>query len=365
MSDDARQLPLHEVEREQARRGPEIQRLWLQAQVVQRGTGDVGPAVEVVAVDGSEEGALPPYRRLDPSHPHTLFGEITVDRTSYCRRGKGERAQQTKMAVVATVYTQPPRTRTPQEVFEHWFGLAPPPPRVTRDAAPPRARPEYTRVWASRLKGRVGIMAEVIQEIRQRDPQQQKSWVVRTDGERALPQSVKRRLRGVPLGLDFPHVLAKLWGAAYAFDEEGSLKAVAWVQEQAWRLRHGEASQVVQGMRLSATKRQLRGQKRKAVAAIASYVYRNRRHMRDDEHLQQGSAIATGVVEGACKSLIKDWRERSGMRWTPTMAEAMRKLGAVYLSGDCEVYWAFFVAREHQRFHPPGSWRPLHSIEEK
>jgi hypothetical protein len=67
-------------------------------------------------------------------------------------------------------------------------------------------------------------------------------------GERALQQSVTRRLRGAALVLDFQHVLAKLWSAVYAFLEEGCPKAVAWVQERAWRLLHGEVSQVVHGM---------------------------------------------------------------------------------------------------------------------
>src|SRR5262244_2937623 len=472
MSEETRQLPLHEGDREQERRGREIQRLLLDAHVAQRGTGDVGPAVEVRAADSPGAGALHVHRRLDPRHPQTIFGEITVERTGYghtgaatvhpldaqwqlphrscsyelqrrlvqaavqgpfdeatarvaeatglviptrsaedlvqeaawdfeafyqtrlpppeaatgpiliaaldgqgvpivkaeparrvVRRAKGEKAQQKKMAVVATVYTQQPRLRGPQAVFEPRFRLGPvhcsPPAAVS----PPRERPEYKRVWASLLKGKAGIMAEVVEELRRRDPARQKRWVVLTDGARALPQSVQRRLRGVPLVLDFQHVLAKLWTAAYAFHEEGSPKALTWVQERAWRLLHGEVSQVVQGMRLSATKRAFRGQQRRVVEAVAAYFYRNRHRMRYDAYLRQGWPIATGVVEGACKNLVKDRMERSGMRWTPTMAEAMLKLGAVYLSDDFEEYWRFHVAREHERLHPPGFWRPVHLIE--
>ena len=37
--------------------------------------------------------------------------------------------------------------------------------------------------------------------------------------------------------------------------------------------------------------------------------------MRYNEYLAQGLPIASGVVEGACKTLIKDRMERSGMRW--------------------------------------------------
>lgn len=126
--------------------------------------------------------------------------------------------------------------------------------------------------------------------------------------------------------------------AVYAFHEEGSPKALAWGQERAWPLLHGEVSQVVQGLHVSVTKRQLRGQQRKVVEAVAGYFYRNRRHMRNDDYLRQGWPITTGVVEGACKNLIKDRMERSGVRWTPAMAEAILKLRAVHLSDDFAAY---------------------------
>lgn len=474
MSEESHPLPLHDVEREQARRGREIQRLWLEAHAAQRGTGDVGPAIEVGAVDGLGDGTLHPPRRLDPCHPQTIFGEITVERTGYSRpgaaavhplddpwplprrsfsyarqrrvvqaavpgpcdeattrvadmtgvvvpqrsaevlvqeaardfetfyqtrlpppavetgpilvasldgqgvpmvkaapaarvvwRGKGEKAQQKKMAVVATVSTQQPRVRTPQAVIESLLSLGPPPRSLGDERAQRRERPEYTRVWASLVQGQAGVMDEVVQELKRRDPGRQQPWVGLTEGERAVQQSVTRRLRGVPLVLDVQHVLAKLWSAVYAFHEEGSPKALAWGPARAWRLLHGEVSQVVQGLRGSVTKRQLRGQKRQVVEAAASYFYRNRRHMRDDESLRQGWPIATGVVGGACKHLVKDRMERSEMRWTPAMAEAMLKLRAVYLSDDFEAYWAFHIAREHARLHPSGSWRPAHIIEEK
>jgi hypothetical protein len=139
-------------------------------------------------------------------------------------------------------------------------------------------------------------------------------WRARVAADPATPAA------GVPWVLDFQHALEKLGRAAYAFHEGSSPQALAWVKKRAWRLLHGEVSQVVQGMRQSATKRRLRGQRRRAVEAAARYFYRNRRHMRYHEYLQQGWPMATGVVEGACKNLIKGRMERSGMRWALSMA---------------------------------------------
>jgi hypothetical protein len=78
--------------------------------------------------------------------------------------------------------------------------------------------------------------------------------------------------------------------------------------------------------------------------------------MRYDQYLAQGLPIATGPVEGACKNLIKDRRERSGMRWTEAMAEAIVKLRATYLSGDLDQYWTFHIQKDQERLHPVGRW---------
>jgi hypothetical protein len=74
--------------------------------------------------------------------------------------------------------------------------------------------------------------------------------------------------------------------------------------------------------------------------------------LRYDVYLERGFPIGTGTVEGACKNLVKDRMERSGMRWTEDMAEAMLKLRGVYLSGDFERFWTFHIRREQKRLYP-------------
>ena len=78
--------------------------------------------------------------------------------------------------------------------------------------------------------------------------------------------------------------------------------------------------------------------------------------MRYHEYLAAGFPIASGPVEGACKNLIRDRMERSGMRWTPAMAEAIVKLRSLYLSGDFDQYWSFHVAQDQLRLYPQGRW---------
>ncbi|MDI6795011.1 MAG: hypothetical protein QME81_19440 [bacterium] len=136
--------------------------------------------------------------------------------------------------------------------------------------------------------------------------------------------------------MDFLHVLERLWTTAHALYDEGTEKATDWVRSHALMILQGKVSQVVKGMRQSVTKRNLRGKQGKAILDAAKYFYRNRSRMRYHEYLASGLPIASGVVEGTCKNLVKDRMERSGMRWQIDGAEAMLKLRAINLSDDRE-----------------------------
>src|SRR5450631_3078062 len=262
------------------------------------------------------------------------------------RLTKGQKANKKRMATVAAVFTRAPWVRNPQQVVESLFRLRP-----TRQDAPAPPRPENKRVWASLLKGKNAVIQEVAEEIERRDPSVSKTRVALTDGERALQIRVDQNLK-VTLILDLMHALEKLWKAAYIFHAEGSLEAELWVMHRTLRILSGEVGQVVKGLRQSITKRNISGAKRKTLETAADYLYRNRTRMRYNEYLANGWPIASGPVEGACKNLIKDRMERSGMRWTEQMAEAIVQLRAIYLSGDFDQYWTFHIEQDQQRLYP-------------
>lgn len=51
--------------------------------------------------------------------------------------------------------------------------------------------------------------------------------------------------------------------------------------------------------------------------------------MKYDEYLVAGLPIATGFIEGACRHVIKDRLERTGMRWTRSGAQTMLTLRCI------------------------------------
>ena len=271
------------------------------------------------------------------------------------RRGKGEKANKKKMATVAAVHSQPTIIRTPKDVIDSLFGTQDPSER------PKRPRPNRKRVWASLTAGKDAFITDVKTEMTRRDPKHERTWVIVTDGERALQRRVITSFENVTLVLDLLHVLEKLWKVAHALHPEGSPEAEAFARQRTERILCGMTGQVVKGLRQIVTKRRLTGQKAKTIHGVCDYLYRNHERMRYDEYMRNGWPIASGTVEGACKNLIRDRFERSGMRWTIPTAEALLKLRAAHLSGDLNDYWEHHIKLDQQRLYRQAEWQPIPS----
>ena len=133
------------------------------------------------------------------------------------------------------------------------------------------------------------------------------------------------------------HVIEYLWDAARVFQGEGTPEAEK--SERLLRVLQGKASQVAAAER------------RRPIDGFARYLLKYAKHLRYDEYLAAGYPIATGVIEGACRYLVKDRMDITGARWSLAGAEAVLRLRALRASGDFDDYWAFHVAREHERNH--------------
>ena len=116
-------------------------------------------------------------------------------------------------------------------------------------------------MWASLLAGKDNVITQVREEMTRRDPDRLHTWVIVTDGERALQRRVTATFTDVTLVLDLLHVMEKLWKVGNALHAEGSPEAIAFVRERARRVLCGEVSQVVKGLRSIVTKRGLKGEK--------------------------------------------------------------------------------------------------------
>jgi hypothetical protein len=242
----------------------------------------------------------------------------------------------------------------PEEVVAALFRDAPEP---ARD----RPTPQHKEVWASLPRGDApgsGIeqaFAWMIGELylRGRAKDQAKPLVFLSDGQEALWEAFADWLPERAVGiLDLLHVTPRLWQAAHVFHEEGSQPAEDFVRDRLLRVLRGEATGVIRGLREMATKRGLVGTKKKTLSTVCGYLEANLERMHYDEFLKAGYPIATGVVEGACRHLVKDRMERAGMHWTIPGAQAMLDVRSIYVSGLWDEYQQRRIAAETEELYP-------------
>jgi hypothetical protein len=262
------------------------------------------------------------------------------------RLSKGEKKNAKRMATVAAVYTTDTFERAPEDLVAEAS--------CTIDKAK-RPRPEQKRVWASLAKTPEQVIAEAFAEACHRDPNHEKHWVALVDGNNTQIRILRRmaREKGVDLTIivDIIHVIEYLWDAGRAFHPESGPELENWVRHRLLGVLRGKAGLMAGGMRRSATRRELSPKARKPVDTCATYLLNKSPYLHYDRYLSQGLPIATGVIEGACRHLVKDRMEITGAKWRLEGAEAVLRLRALRSSNDFDEYWDFHEACEYKRNH--------------
>lgn len=298
--------------------------------------------VLVLTVDGT--GVLVRTADLRPATRQKRLALPTQPRGNPMDRPRREYTR--RMATVASAYEVARFVRTPAEIEDGFFAPNPPPSRQ-------RPAPLAKRVWASLRQPRKVVIQALFEDALRRDPHHAKDWVVLVDGD---PHQITRveayaRQFEVPLTIicDVVHVLGYLWRAGAALQRK---EVVApWVRDALLRVLLGHSTVVARTMRAAATRRKLSATVRKPVDACAQYLQNHAPYLAYHQYLKAGYPIATGVIEGGCRYLVKDRLALTGARWGLNGAEAVLKLRAVKASGDFSAYWTFYEHQQYTRIH--------------
>lgn len=305
------------------------------------GEGQVAGSVLAISVDG--KGVT---MRTQDLREQTRKAAAARAHKMGTRLSKGEKKNAKRMATVAAVYTIAPFVRTPEELIGNSRSPRP---------GPPRPRPEQKRVWASLEKQPEQVIEEALAEARHRDPEYEKTWVALVDGNKSQIRILKRLAKKNDLDLtiivDMIHVIEYLWDAGRAFHAESGLELEDWVRHRLLEILRGKAGLMAGGMRRSATLRGLSPKARETVDTCARYLSNHSPYLRYDRYLAKGLPVATGVIEGACRHLVKDRMAVTGARWSLNGAEAVLRLRALRSSHDFDEYWTFHETREYERNH--------------
>jgi hypothetical protein len=282
--------------------------------------------------------------RADASRAQTAKAAQRASPKLKTRLSRGEKANRKRIAEVGAVYEVTPAPRTPQDV------LAP-----TNDKTLPAPKTKNKWLTASVVEDAATVVADIFDEAQRRDPDGARRWVALVDGnnhqiDRIKAEAKKRNVK-VTIVVDLIHVLEYLSGAAWCFFDEGDPDAEAWVREKALAVLEGKAGIVAAAIRRKATRLELDSDQRTKADRAADYLLNKRPYLDYHTALSNGWPIATGVIEGACRHLIKDRMDITGARWGLDGAEAILKLRAIRSNGDFESYWTYHLTKERQRVH--------------
>jgi hypothetical protein len=261
---------------------------------------------------------------------------------------KPQRPGNRRMATLAGVYSVDRFVRTPEEIVEALFRDGP----ESAAARRPRPEPCHKRVIArfpqvleeidetQPISGTTLALCWASREVERRRRKDQ-TLVRLMDGQHSLWETAEACC-DVPAEhvvdvLDIVHVSSYVWRAAKVFHAHQEHRE-AFARERLLRILEGDAKGVISGLRRMATVHNLRGKSRQEIDTVCGYFAAHLTRMQYDKYLAAGYPIATGVIEGACRHLVKDRMERSGMRWTLDGAQAMLNLRALRHSS----YWEAF-----------------------
>jgi hypothetical protein len=141
------------------------------------------------------------------------------------------------------------------------------------------------------------------------------------------------------------------WGAAHALHATGEKTIEAWVARTGRTILAGGAVQAAEQIREAATAAGIAAGKNKGIDDAVAYLTSKAEYLRYDTALAAGWPIATGIIEGACRHLVKDRLDITGARWGLAGAEAVLKLRALRSNGDFDAYWAWHEEQELTRNH--------------
>jgi hypothetical protein len=257
-----------------------------------------------------------------------------------------ERTGRTRMAVVTACYDAAPAVRGPADVMPATAAE-----RVDRRPGP---RAVNREVDASITDSTIPMTKRLFDRAQQRDSQHLRRWIVLVDGNDHQIDRIKAEAHahGVRINLivDFIHVLEYIWKAAEDLHPTQPGRA-GFVARTARDLLEHHPARVIADLTSHHDTVTQTGTSATGLKRCIDYFTAKQPYLIYRIALTMGWPIATGVIEGACRYLVKDRMAITGARWSLPGAEAVLLLRAVIMNGDFDAYWKFHLQQEHQRTH--------------
>jgi hypothetical protein len=278
---------------------------------------------------------------------------------AFTRRGKGVSKIGTKKdSVVTADYSFNPQKRTPKDILDGLMTINSNKKNERKISnSNKKMRPINKQVVAS-MDGKEKAFEMLLERILARDLSEKKPIFILIDGavslEKGLLNALERRQWSSRLSgccLDIVHASEYLWDVSTALFGEINPERVAWVRSRLLLLLNSKVRTVIKEIDEKIGSNKLTKFQVKRLKRTLTY-FENHAHMMDyKKYLAIGYPIASGAIEGACNTVVKDRTERSGMQWTKKGAGAVIGLRSVKCNNDWKDYWDYHIQKNARRIY--------------
>ena len=261
------------------------------------------------------------------------------------RLGKGEKYGRKKEAIVTSIYSIASAPRTPAQVIASYYER-----EMDKISLSKPVKPQNKHVWAT-LDGKDAALRRLTAQVDLRVGNHTRYKIALCDGCPSLQARLSKYFSEFIQILDFIHANEYLWKVANTLFRETDERRLEWMKQHTLLLLSGKTKRLIAEFRRLAKQPKTRKTACAQLLATASYFARNLSYMNYPTYLAHGWPIASGVIEGACRHLVKDRCELSGMRWSQSGAENLLRLRAVAENNDWDQYHLYRKQQRHLRLY--------------
>ena len=275
-------------------------------------------------------------------NPEDLLKVVCIDgtgvklRPAYLEGVKGKNGKaKTKEAVVCSMYAVEKCIRTEKDFIAS--SNAP-------EYRPLRPGKPQGKTIMARLGDKEYLFKLAAHTASKYDISNYNNLVFLSDGARCPELKSMKYFRRFTHILDIYHVMERLGECALVFHRRGSSEARKYRDDKLKLILTGRLKKCLK--ELESETKDLDGTKRETMETNTGYFKNHECLMKYKEYLKKGYPIGSGSVEAACKNLVKQRMNGSGMFWSWEGAQAMLNLRAIHLNGDIGKFMKYFIEKD-------------------
>jgi len=194
---------------------------------------------------------------------------------------------------------------------------------------------------------------EFEEEIKSADPDPSVTKLVITDAHKSISGYLKGNpvFDGYQRIIDFFHASEHLSLMAEAIHGKSSAKASDWYKKYRDILKNQEhgVKKLIRSVEYYLESQSYNKTREKETRKHLGYFKKHKKFMQYADYAKKGWPIGSGVIEAACKSVVKQRMCRSGQRWSIKGGQAILNLRAIVKSDRWEGFWNEFTERYYMK----------------